>query len=395
MKRLTSGRAAAIRPSATLELSARAKALAVAGEPVINLSAGEPDLPTPAPIVEAAHRALEEGHFSYTATPGVPPLREAIARTYCERLGLELTADQVVVSNGAKQALFNALATCTDPGDRIGVLRPYWVTYVEQARALGCEPVVIGCPSESGFRCDLDDLRRALEEGLRVLVVNSPGNPTGASWSREDWASLLDLVSSYETLLVSDEIYEDIVYAPHRHVSPLHVRPELAGRTCVVSGFSKAFAMTGWRVGFSIAPRDWAASMSALQGHTTSNVNAVAQQAALAALSRRDVIAPMVDVFRRRRDRVVERLASIPGLVARVPEGTFYLYLDARGLLGRDAYAEDVDAVAKRLLEEHKVVLVPGTAFGDGDHLRLSFAASDAHLDEAFDRLGEALGRGT
>ena len=390
MSRLTSDRAHCIQASVTLELAARAKALAAAGEPVINLSAGEPDMPTPAPIVEAAHRALDEGHFGYTATPGVLPLRKALARTYTERLGLEFSPAQFVVSNGAKQALYNALATCTDPGQRVGVLCPYWVTYVEQARALGATPVVIECPASEGFRPDLDALRDELKRGLRVLIVNSPGNPTGAVYSREDWAAILDAVSATDTLLISDEIYEDIVFAPHVHVSPLHVRPDLAARTCVVSGFSKGFAMTGWRVGFSIAPAPWSAAMDALQGHVTSNINAVAQQAALAALGRRDVIGPMVEVFRRRRDLVMERLARIPALTAHRPEGTFYLYADASTLLG--SFAPDIDALAGRLLEEHKVVIVPGSAFGDGRYIRLSFAASEADLTAAFDRLEVALG---
>jgi len=381
-----SRRAGAIRPSATLELSARAKALAAAGEPVINLSAGEPDLPTPAPIVEAAHRALDEGHFSYTAAPGVPALRGALAELYRGRLGVDLAAENVIVSNGAKQALFNALSTCTDPGDRVGILAPYWVTYVEQARGLGCEPVLIDCPATGGFRPDLEALDAALHEGLRVLILNSPGNPTGAAYAREDFEAILDRVARTSTLLISDEIYEDIVF-DREHVSPLHVRPDFAGRTCVVSGFSKTFAMTGWRVGYSIAPADWSKAMSALQGHVTSNVNAVAQQACLVACERRDLIPAMIDVFRARRDRVMHQLETLPGVAARAPEATFYQFLDLSEHLGTDRYAPDVDALCGRLLDEHQVVLVPGTAFGIATHARLSFAASESDLDAAFDRM--------
>jgi len=385
--RRCSARAGAIRPSATLELSARAKALAAAGEPVINLSAGEPDLPTPAPVVEAAHRALDEGHFGYTAAPGVPPLRAALAEQYSGRLGVEFAPEQVVVTNGAKQALFNALSTCTDPGDRVGVLAPYWVTYAEVARALGCEPVMIECPASLRFRPDPDALEAALHEGLRVLIVNSPGNPTGAAYRSEDFASILAAVAETDTLLISDEIYEEIVFVDGGHVSPLHVRPDLVDRICVITGFSKAFAMTGWRVGFSLAPLDWSKAMGALQGHVTSNVNAVAQQAALTALTRRDLVAPMVEVFHRRRDRVTEQIAGTPGLSAMEPEGTFYSFMDVSALLGDTGYAADVDALCARLLDEHKVVVVPGTAFGNDHHVRLSFAASDADLDGAFERL--------
>lgn len=386
-----SRRAGAIQPSATLELSARAKALAAAGEPVINLSAGEPDLPTPAPIVEAAHRALDSGaHFSYTAASGVPALREALATYYAPRLGLDLQAANVVVTNGAKQALFNALSTCTDPGDRVGVLAPYWVTYVEQARALGCEPVIVDCPADGGFRPDREVLGRALDDGLRVLIVNSPGNPTGAAYSREDFEWILDRVAATDTLLISDEIYEDVVFTDHGHVSPLHVRPDLADRTCVVSGFSKAFAMTGWRVGHSIAPADWSKAMGSLQGHTTSNVNAIAQQAAIEATRRHDLVPPMVEIFRARRDRVVQALDSLPGISAHAPEATFYLFMDVAERLGPQGDAPDVDALCTRLLDEQQIVVVPGSAFGNPTHVRLSFAASESDLDAAFDRLRSA-----
>lgn len=388
---LPSERARRIRASATLELAARAGELRASGQAVLNLTAGEPDLPTPAPVVEAAHRALEQGHFHYTATPGVPALREAIAHCYRERLGIELGPGHVVVSNGAKQALYNAIATATDPGDRVGVLQPYWVSYVEQARMLGCEVVPIACDPGRGYRPDLDQLQRELERGLAVLVLNSPCNPTGASFGRADLEPLLELVAAHGTALVSDEIYEDIVYTDEGHVSPLHLRPDLAPRTCVVTGLSKAFAMTGWRVGFSIAPPEWSQRMSALQGHTTSNINAIAQQAAIAAFGHRELVTGMVEVFARRRELVQGRLAAIDGLRVAPIEGTFYAYLDASPWLGEGKLATSVDALAARLLNEHLLALVPGSAFGDDRSLRLSFAAPDATLREATDRLAQAL----
>lgn len=390
----TSARGRVIQPSVTLELSAKAKAMAAAGEPVLNLSAGEPDLPTPAPIVEAAHRALDEGHFGYTAAAGVPALREAIAVDRSKRCGVEFSGANVVVSNGAKQALFNALSTATDPGDRVGIPVPYWVTYAEQARALGCEPVFIDCPAESGFAMDLDSLDRALAGGLRVLLLNSPSNPTGATWNREQMGEVLARVAATDTLIISDEIYEDIVFAERGHVAPLALRPDLAGRTCVVSGLSKAFAMTGWRVGYSVAPAEWTRAINALQGHSTSNICAIAQQAALAAVGRDDLVKPMVEVFRTRRDRCIQKLASIGRLRAQSPEATFYLYLDASDVLSAEGLPDSVDALANWLLEDYKIVLVPGSAFGDPRHLRLSFACSEAVLDEAFARLGEAVGKG-
>lgn len=390
----TSVRGRVIQPSVTLELSARAKAMAAAGEPVLNLSAGEPDLPTPEPIVAAAHRALDEGHFQYTAAAGIPALREMIAADRSRRCGVTFGAANVVVSNGAKQALYNALATATDPGDRIGIPRPYWVTYAEQARALGCEPVFIDCPAETGFAMDLAALDRALDQGLRLLLLNSPSNPTGAAWTADELGPVLDRVARTDTLLVTDEIYEDIVFAGHGHVAPLALRPDLAPRTCVVSGLSKAFAMTGWRVGYTVAPEEWTRAINALQGHSTSNICAIAQQAALAAVGRLDLVEPMVEIFRTRRDRCMEHLERVPRLRAQSPEATFYLYIDAAEVLGRDGFADTVDGLARWLLEEHKVVVVPGSAFGDDRHLRLSFAASEAVLDEAFERLAGALAQG-
>ena len=389
---MTSARGRVIQPSVTLELSAKAKAMAAAGEPVLNLSVGQPDMPTPAPIVEAAHRALDEGHFGYTAAAGTPELRQAVAADRTHRCGVPYAAANVVVSNGAKQALYNAIATATDPGDRIGIPLPYWVTYAEQARALGCEPVFIDCPAENGFAMDLDALDTALAGGLRLLLLNSPSNPTGAAWDEEQMGAVLSRVADSDTLLVSDEIYEDIVFAARGHVAPLAIRPDLADRTCVISGFSKAFAMTGWRVGYSIAPPEWTAAMNALQGHSTSNICAIAQQAALAAVGRDDLVRPMVEIFRQRRDRCMAQLEKLPYLSARSPEATFYLYLDVSRVLATDGLTDTVDALAGWLLDEHKIVVVPGSAFGDPLHLRMSFAAADEVLDEAFQRLGVALG---
>jgi len=384
-----SDRARAIAPSATLELAARAKALQAEGQPVLNLTAGEPDFPTHPVIVEAAHRALDDGgHFKYTPTPGVPPLRAAVAERYRERLGIPVEPAMVDVTNGAKQALYNALATATDPGDRVGILAPYWVTYVEQVRALGAEPVLIPCPAAAGFRPDPTALADALAQGLRVLMVNSPCNPTGAAFGRAEWEGILQLLEPHPTLLLSDEIYEEVVFAPEGHVSPLHVRPDLASRICVISGLSKAYSMTGWRIGYAIAPPDWTKAMAALQGHVTSNINAITQQAGLAALDHPEIPVEMCRQFRIRRDLMMSGLEEIAGVSARVPEGTFYLYLDVREQLG----SGDVAALAARLLDEHLVAVVPGSAFGDPGHLRLSFAASEATLREALVRLGQAFG---
>jgi aspartate aminotransferase len=265
------------------------------------------------------------------------------------------------------------------------------VTYAEQVAALGCEAVFIDCPAEHGFTMDLDALDAALAGGLRLLLLNSPSNPTGAAWDEEQMGAVLSRVAATDTLLISDEIYEDIVFVERGHVAPLALRPDLADRTCVISGLSKAFAMTGWRVGYSIAPLDWTRVMNALQGHSTSNICAISQQAALAAVGHDELVRPMVEIFRQRRDRCMARLEDLPYLSARSPEATFYLYLDATRVLATDGLPDTVDALADWLLDEHKLVLVPGSAFGDPRHLRMSFAAADEVLDEAFVRLAQAL----
>jgi len=287
-----------------------------------------------------------------------------------------------MATQGAKQALFNALATAADPGDRVILLAPYWVSYVEQCHALGLEPVVVPCPPETGYRPDLEALEKALPTA-RVVLLNFPCNPTGAALDRAEMEAVCRRIEASGALLISDEIYEDIVYREEGHVSPLHVAPELADRTCVVTGLSKGFAMTGWRVGFSIAPPAWTSAMARLQGHATSHIAALCQQAAVAALQHRELVAPLREVFAARRERVLARAQDLPGVRVHPPEGTFYLFLDVARILDGLTDTE----LAARLLEEQNLGLVPGTAFGAPGHLRLSFAASEKVLDESFDRL--------
>ncbi len=391
MNELLSRRALAVQPSVTFTLSTLAKKLKGEGKPILDLSLGEPDMNTPTPVVEAARHALEEGHFHYTPTAGVPALLKAIAAVYSQRLGLAIEPSMTMATQGAKQALFNALATATDPGDTIAVLQPYWVSYVEQAHALGLRVALVPCPADNGFRPDLTILARVLAEGAKVLLINSPCNPTGAAFDESTMRSITELVLKSRALLLSDEIYEDIVYGDRGHLSPLHVAPELFDRSCVVTGLSKGFAMTGWRIGFSIAPSWWTAAMTRLQGHTTSHIAAICQQAAITALQRRDLIAPLLETFAQRRSLVLELLAKLPGLRAHEPEGAFYLFLDCTGYLERDGRVSDTLELSRWLLEEHNLVLVPGDAFGAPGYLRLSFAAREDVLRQSFERLQFAL----
>jgi len=322
----------------------------------------------------------------------VPRLREAIAEVYTARLGVPVAAGMTMATQGGKQALYQALATITDPGDEVAILEPYWVSYLEQAHALDLQPVVVPCPAENRYRPDLDALREALERGVKAVILNSPCNPSGAAYDRREMGVIADLVMESGARLISDEIYEDIVYRDEGHVSPLHVRPELMDRSCVVTGLSKGFAMTGWRVGFSIAPPEWTEAMTRLQGHSTSHIAAICQQAAITALARRDLIVDLVEVFRARRRRVLHRARALPGVSLLEPEGAFYLFLEVGALLGASSRVSTSGELAEWLLQEHFLATVPGEAFGAPGHLRLSFAASDAVLDEAFQRLDSALG---
>jgi aspartate aminotransferase len=391
MSEFLSRRAVAVRPSVTFTLSTLAKKLKAEGKPILDLSLGEPDMNTPEPVVQAARRALDEAHFHYTPTAGVPALLTAIAEVYRERLKFEIEPSMTMATQGAKQALFNALATVTDPGDTIAVLQPYWVSYVEQAHALGLSVELVPCPAENAFRPDFEVLRRVLAQGVKLLLINSPCNPTGAAFGAATMRTLTQLVEESGVLLVSDEIYEDIVYGETGHVSPLHLAPQLFERSCVVTGLSKGFAMTGWRVGFSIAPRWWTAAMTRLQGHTTSHIAALTQQAAITALRRRDLIAPLLATFMQRRALVLDLLSELPEVTAHEPEGAFYLFLDLSNYLGHGGPAQDTLSLSQWLLEEHNLVLVPGDAFGQPGYLRLSFAASETVLRESFERLAFAL----
>jgi len=391
MSEYLSRRAIAVRPSVTFTLSTLAKKLKAEGKPILDLSLGEPDMNTPEPVVEAARRALDEGHFHYTPTAGVPALLDAIAEVYSHRLRLSIEPAMTMATQGAKQALFNALATVTDPGDTIAVLQPYWVSYVEQAHALGLRVELVPCPAKNAFRPDFAALERVLAQGVKLLLINSPCNPTGAAFDAATLQTLTELVLQSGALLVSDEIYEDIVYKESGHVSPLHVAPELFDSCCVVTGLSKGFAMTGWRVGLSLAPKWWTAAMTRLQGHTTSHIAALTQQAAITALQRRDLIAPLLATFERRRALVLELLSEVPEVEAHEPEGAFYLFLDLSKYLGGAGPAQDTLSLSQWLLQEHNLVLVPGDAFGQPGYLRLSFAAKESVLRESFERLEFAL----
>lgn len=382
--------------SVTLAITAKAKELRAQGIDVIGFGAGEPDFPTPAHIVEAAQRACADPtNHRYTPAAGQPALREAIAARTTERSGLPCSAGQVIVANGGKHALFQAFQALIDPGDEVLLPAPYWVSYPEQIALAGGQVVVLPTTAEQGWRVTVEQLEQALTPRTKVLCFTSPNNPTGAVYPPEDVEAIGRWALERGLWVITDEIYEQLVYGSARHVSMPVVVPELAERCVVVSGVAKTYAMTGWRVGWSIAPQAVTSAISKLQSHATSNVANVSQAAALAALEGpQDFVAQLRATYDRRRLATYERLSAIPGVSCPLPEGAFYVFPSLQGALGRTYDGREVHTsleLCEFLLEHANVALVPGEGFGAPGSARLSYALSDEDLERGLERIASAL----
>ena len=382
--------------SVTLAITAKAKELRAQGIDVIGFGAGEPDFPTPAHIVEAAQRACADPtNHRYTPAGGQPALREAIAARTSERSGLSCSAGQVIVANGGKHALFQAFQALIDPGDEVLLPAPYWVSYPEQIALAGGQVVVLPTTAEQGWRVTVEQLEQALTPRTKVLCFTSPNNPTGAVYPPEDVEAIGRWALERGLWVITDEIYEQLVYGSARHVSMPVVVPELAERCVVVSGVAKTYAMTGWRVGWSIAPQAVTSAISKLQSHATSNVANVSQAAALAALEGpQDFVAQLRATYDRRRLATYERLSAIPGVSCPLPEGAFYVFPSLQGALGRTYDGREVHTsleLCEFLLEHANVALVPGEGFGAPGSARLSYALSDEDLERGLERIASAL----
>jgi aspartate aminotransferase len=387
---------ARLQPSATISLASRVRELVAAGRDIINLTAGEPDFATPAFICDAAERAIREGRTRYTASAGIPELRAAIAADLQRMSPVQASIDPagVVVSSGAKESLFNVCFSLFGPGDRVLIPVPYWTTYEAQVELARAEPVFVRARVENSFKPTVEELDRAAHQGASGLILNSPSNPTGAVYSLEELEAIVRWAADREIWVISDEIYRRIHQGGALAPGLLDLDPALLGRTVVVDGASKAFAMTGWRIGFAYGPPEVAAKAAALQSQTTSHAAAPSQYAALAAYSAtaeqmREYDA-MVEAFDRRRDLIVrlfrERLPHVDFLE---PRGAFYLWISTDGLKRGD---ESTPTMCERLLEEAGVAVVPGGAFGDERYVRLSYATSESVLDEAVERLARVTG---
>ena len=388
------GRMRALEPSATLAMAARAQALAAAGVPVVDLSVGEPDFPTPPHVCAAAEAAIRGGRTKYTPAAGIPDLRKAVAADYTRRSGLPTTPAQVVVSNGAKHALHNVFMALLDPGDEVIVPTPYWVSYAELIKLSGAKPVLMPTRLEDDFKLHPAALRAALTPATRMLLVCTPSNPTGVVYSADELGGLADVAVEADLAVVSDEIYDQLVFDGGQAVSFPTLRPGLESRTVVVAGVSKTYSMTGWRIGWTIAPEPLSKAIGNLQSQETSNPCSVSQHAALAALTGpQECVGEMCRAFQRRRDLVAGRLAALPGV--RLPRigGAFYAFFDIQPILarGRDGITTSMQW-CEALLEREHVALVAGSAFGAEGHVRMSFAASEEKLVEGIDRIARFIG---
>jgi aspartate aminotransferase len=392
-----STRIAAIEESATLAVDAKVKALKAAGEDVIGFGAGEPDFPTPAHIVEAAVEACRDPkNHKYTPAGGLPELREAIAVKTKRDSGYDVQANQVLVTNGGKHALYDAFATLLDPGDEAILPAPYWTTYPESIKLAGGSPVIVQTDISTGFKVTVDQLEAAFTPKTKLLVFVSPSNPTGAVYSREQVKAIGEWAAAKGIWVVTDEIYEHLTYDDNEFTSMPVLVPDLADRCIVVNGVAKTYAMTGWRVGWIVAPADVVTAAFNLQSHATSNVSNVAQRAALAAVSGGlEDVAKFREAFNRRRVLTHDALAAIEGVEVAMPEGAFYAYPSFEAFVGTSVAGRQVTSsleLATIVLDEAKVAFVPGEAFGTPGYGRFSFAMGDDDIAEGISRIAKVLG---
>ncbi len=392
-------RMSVVKPSPSMAVSQAAKALAAQGIEVADLGLGEPDFNTPSHVIEAAHQAALAGDTRYTATGGAPATKAAVCKKFRRENGLEFSADEVVVANGAKQIIFNALMATLEEGDEVILAAPYFVSYPDMALMLGGRPVVVECAREDGFKLTPEALAAAITPKSKWLILNAPGNPSGAVYTVEELQALGRVLADHPNLMIlSDEIYEHIVFDGRAFTSFGKACPELRDRTLIVNGVAKAYAMTGWRIGYGAGPAELIKGMTTVQSQSTTNACSVAQAATVAALiGPQDEVARFRDAFERRRDLVVDGINAIPGLALDAPQGAFYAYVDCSGIMGKTApdgtVLETDPQVTKFLLDEARVAAVPGAAYGLSPFFRLSTATADEVLTAAISRIRDAVAR--
>ena len=385
-----SQRSKTVVPSATLAMTARAQALRATGTDILLMSAGEPDFDTPDNVKKAAHAAIDRGESKYTPVPGTMALRKAVAEVNSKFYEQTFKPNNVIVGAGGKQVLFNAMAALVDPGDEVLFGAPYWVSYPDMVRFNGAVPVTVLAREKDGFLPQAEDFAGHITNRTRVIILNSPSNPTGAAYTRAQLVDIADVLRKHPNIfIITDDIYSGLVY-DDPFVGISHVAPDLAARILIATGVSKTYAMTGWRIGYGIGPTELIAAMNDLQGASTSGASSIAQAAATEAVAGdQSAVMHMRDVFRTRRDRIVAGLRNIPKLELFAPKGAFYVFPRISAFLSGQITSSG--ALCEHLLENAHIALVPGAAFGSDDHIRLSFACSDADIDEGVKRMAAGL----
>ena len=391
MKNRIANRMSALAPSLTLAISAKAKAMKQAGESVVSFGVGEPDFNTPEHIINAAKNALDNGHTKYTPSSGLLPLRKAICEKFEKDNGLVYEPSQIIVSNGAKHSIFNACYAVLEEGDEVIIPAPYWLTYPEVVKVCGATPVYIDCKKENKFKFSAEDLKAAITPKTKMLIFNSPSNPTGAVYTEEEVRAIAKVCEEAEIFVLADEIYEKLCYNGVKAFSIAKCSEKMKDLTITVNGVSKTYAMTGWRVGYLAAPKDVAKAIDSFQSHATSNACSISQYATIEALKSTDEeIQGMVGVFDQRRAKLLKLIAEIDGVQAVEPDGAFYVMMVVGGLYGKSYNGKKIENsidFADVLLDAEKVATVPGISFGAGDCVRLSYALGEADIEEGLKRI--------
>ncbi len=392
-----SERTKSIKPSVTLALAAKALALRAQGLDVVNFTAGEPDFDTPDRIKESAVQALKKGMTKYTDVRGIEPLREAIVEKYQRDYGLRYDKNEILVSCGGKHALYNLFQAIMNEGDEVIIPAPYWVSYPDMVYLSGGLPRIVQTKGENGYRITPQDLQAALSPRTRAFILNSPNNPTGAAYGRDELVALSRVLERHECLIISDDVYEKIVYDDFRFHNIVALSPKLRERTIIINSLSKTYAMTGWRIGYAIGPAPAISAAAKIQSQSTSNPTSFAQAAAVEALRGiQDEVGVMVREFQKRRDTIVKRLNAMEGVQCTNPEGAFYVFPSVRSLLGKKGQGKMIGSardLSEFFLEEAQVVVVPGEDFGAAENIRLTYAASLEEIQKGCDRIEAAINR--
>lgn len=380
-----------ITPSVTLEITAKAKAMKAKGVDVISFGAGEPDFNTPKNIQNEGIRAIKEGLTRYTSASGIVELKEAVCEKFRQDNNLSYDPENIVISSGAKHSIYNALMAILNPDDEVIISIPYWVSYPQMVKIAGGQPVFIQTKEENGFKFNVDDLNRVLTDKTKAIILNSPSNPTGAIYTEDELRSIAEWAVENNIFIISDEIYEKLVYDDLKHISIANLGDEIKDLTIVVNGMSKAYAMTGWRIGYAAAHKDIAKIMSNIQSHTTSNPCSISQYASVEGLTgNQESIIQMKEHFEERRNYMAETVNSIRGLSCKKPKGAFYIMINLKELKGKTIKGKEINSsldFANLLLDEGKVAVVPGIGFGDDDYIRLSYATSMENIKEGLRRI--------